>query len=174
MKEMNYNVFLFLLITTLLISCKENKEKNLQNEIEEKIKTGLNDPSSYEFNHFYIDSIGYTSKKELIAENLEKINKLQKQTEDKKAEDKIIDLEVENQRFEMMNKYKFTGTFSFRGNNKFGAKILAEYRFEANSSYTLMYLMDNTGDTIYKDAEILMKETDKLINESEELRKDNK
>ena len=64
--------------------------------------------------------------------------------------------------FEIMNKYKFTGSFSFRGNNKFGAKILADYRFEADSTYTLMYLMDNTGDTIYTDTKILMKESEEL------------
>jgi len=174
MKRRTYNVLLALLITTLLISCKENKVKSLQNEIEDKIKTGLNDPSSYEFDHFYIDSVGYTSKKQLIGENLEKIKKLQKLTNDKKAEDKIIDLEVQNHMYEILNKYKFTGSFSFRGNNKFGAKILADYRFEADSTYTLMYLMDNSGDTIYTDTEIVMKETDKLIKESEELTKDKK
>ena len=159
------------IILILTISCKENKIKNLQNDIEDKIKTGLNDPSSYEFNHFYIDSIGYTSKKELIAENLKKIKSLQKQTNDKTADDKIIDLEVQNLMFEKMNKYKFTGSFSFRGNNKFGAKILADYRFQADSTYTLMYLMNNTGDTIYKDIEIVMKETDKLIKEDEQQKK---
>ena len=162
MKRRTYNVMFTLLITALLISCKENKVKNLQNEIEDKIKAGLNDPSSYEFDYFYIDSIGYTSKKQLIEENLEEIKKLQKQTNDKRAEDKIIDLEIQNNMFEIMNKYKFTGSFSFRGNNKFGAKILADYRFEADSTYTLMYLMDNTGDTIYTDTKILMKESEEL------------
>ena len=71
-----------------------------------------------------------------------------------------------------MNKYKFTGNFSFRVNNKKKKKILADYRFEADSTYTLMYLMDNTGDTIYKDTEIVLKETDKLIKEIEESTKD--
>ena len=174
MKRRTCNVMFVVLITALLISCTENKVKNLQNEIEDKIKAGLNDPSSYEFDNFYIDSIGYTSKKQLIGENLEKIRNLQKQTNDKKAEGKIKALKTENQMFEIMNKYKFTGRFSFRGNNKFGAKILADYRFEADSTYTLMYLMDNTGDTIYTDTEIIMKETDKLIKESEELTKDKK
>ena len=162
-----------MLLTTLLISCKENKVKNLQDEIEEKKKTGLNDPNSYEFDHFYIDSIGYTSKKQLIGENQEKIKELQKLTNDIKAKEKIKKLISQNNMFEILNKYKFTGRFSFRGTNKFGAKILADYNFEADSTYTLMYLMDNTGDTIYKDIEIVIKETDTLIKETDKLLKDN-
>ena len=92
--------------------------------------------------------------------------------DDKNSEEKIKNLESQNLILGRMNKYKFTGNFSFRGNNKFGAKILADYRFEADSTYTLMYLMDNTGDTIYKDTEIVLKETDKLIKEIEESTKD--
>ena len=56
MRRINYNILFVLLTTTILLSCKENKVKKLQNEIEEKIKTGLNDPDSYEFNHFYCTS----------------------------------------------------------------------------------------------------------------------
>ena len=172
MRRINYNILFVLLTTTILLSCKENKVKKLQNEIEEKIKTGLNDPDSYEFNHFYIDSIEHTSTKELITENLEKIKELQKLNDDKNSEEKIKNLESQNLILGRMNKYKFTGNFSFRGNNKFGAKILADYRFEADSTYTLMYLMDNTGDTIYTDTEIVLRKTDKLIKEIEESTKD--
>ena len=89
MRRINYNILFVLLTTTILLSCKENKVKKLQNEIEEKIKTGLNDPDSYEFNHFYIDSIEHTSTKELITENLEKIKELQKLNDDKNSEEKI-------------------------------------------------------------------------------------
>ena len=162
---------LIIAIATITISCKEDKIKNLQTDIEERIKAGLNDPSSYEFNHFYIDSTGYSSTNQLIAENQKKIKELQKKTDDETAQDKIIDLEVQNNLYKRMQNYKYNGNFEFRGNNKFGAKILADYKFEADSTFTLMYLMDNSGDTIYKDVEIVLKETDKLLKESDELTK---
>ena len=145
-------------IIAFTISCKEDKIKNLQTDIEDRIKAGLNDPSSYEFNYFNIDSTGYASTKELIQINQQKIKELQKQFDDKAVQDKINDLKIQNSLFERMHKYKYTGNIEFRGNNAFGAKILTEYKFNADNNYNLMYLIDNTGDTIYKDAEIIMKE----------------
>lgn len=164
-------IILCLIISILTISCKKSKIENLQTEIENEIKSGLNDPSSYEFNYFYIDSVAYMVKKQSIAENLKKIEKLKKQANTKSSEEEIKSLKFQNQLSNLMNKYKYTGSFEFRGNNKFGAKILADYKFEADSTFTLMYLMDNTGDTIYKDAGIIIAETDKLLKETEELDK---
>lgn len=159
---------IFFSIFLLIISCKKSKEENLKKEIENKITTNLNDPSSYEFNYFHLDSIEYIVHKEMLAESLEEIENLQKQN-NKKLERRIQSLKAQNQFYKLLNKNKYKGIFSFRGNNKFGAKILAEYSFEADSTYKLVYLKDNTGDTIYKDPEILIQENDRFIEKAEKL-----
>ncbi|SHG21892.1 hypothetical protein [Flavobacterium defluvii] len=161
-------ILLFLSIFFLIISCKKSKEENLKNEIENEITTNLNDPSSYEFNYFHLDSVEYIVHKEIVAENLKEIDNLQNQ-KNKRLEKRIEFLKSQNQFYNLLNKNKYKGIFSFRGNNKFGAKILAEYSFEADSTYKLIYLKDNTGDTIYKDPEILIQENDKFIKDAEKM-----
>lgn len=163
MKFFLKNILSIILLLGVLVSCKENKLEILQDNIEDKIKAGLNDPDSYEFNHFYIDSIEFDSRNQIILENIREIENLQKLSNDKTSSNKILDLQNLNSFLKNNNKYKFTGGFSFRGNNKFGAKILAEYNFVADSSYTLIYLIDNVNDTIYKDVDVLMRETDELL-----------
>lgn len=74
-------------------------------------------------------------------------------------EDRVRNLELVNR---IRNKYKYNGNFNFRCNNKFGAKILTQYDFQADSTCTLVYLIDNIGDTIYTNYQIIMKE-EKLI-----------
>ncbi|GAA3769602.1 hypothetical protein [Flavobacterium ginsengiterrae] len=152
----------------IIISCKKSKEENLKNEIENEIKTNLNDPSSYEFNYFHLDSVEHIVNKQMTAENLKEIENLQNQN-NAKSKKRIEFLKSQNQFYNLLNKNKYKGIFSFRGNNKFGAKILAEYSFEADSTYKLIYLKDNIGDTIYKDVETLIKENDKFIKDAEKL-----
>jgi hypothetical protein len=160
--------FLFFSLFFLMISCKKSKEENLKNEIENEITTNLNDPNSYEFNYFHLDSVEYIVHKKMIAENLKEIESLQNQN-NKRSERSIDFLKAQNKFYNLLTKNKYKGIFSFRGNNKFGAKILAEYSFEADSTYKLIYLKDNTGDTIYKDPEILIQENDRFIEETEKL-----
>jgi hypothetical protein len=160
----------FISILFVMLSCKKSKEENLKNEIENEITTNLNDPSSYEFNYFHLDSVEYIVNKQMIRENLKEIENLEKQN-NKSSKRRIESLKGQNQYYNLLNKNKYKGVFSFRGNNKFGAKILADYSFEADSTYKLIYLKDNTGDTIYKDIEALIIENEKFIKETEKFNK---
>jgi len=143
-------ILFFAGVLFLTISCKKSKQENLQNEIENKIKMQLNDPSSYEFNYFYIDSVEYMTNKDEIKTVLEDIQDFEKE-DDSKSQRMISFLKSKNKFLESLNKNKYKGIFSFRANNKFGAKVLAEYIFEADSTYTISYLIDNNKDTVYKD-----------------------
>lgn len=152
LKTRNMKKTLLLLgILFLMISCKKNKIENLQNKIESIIKPNLNDPSSYEFNSIHLDSVEYITNKQEIQEILKDILILQKEN-DKISKEKLRFLKGKINFYSSLNKYKFKGNFTFRGNNAFGAKILAEYTFEADSTYKLIYLLNNTRDTIFKDA----------------------
>ncbi|KIA98375.1 hypothetical protein OA93_09660 [Flavobacterium sp. KMS] len=142
-------IILLLLILIVSISCQKSKIENLQNEIESIIKPNLNDPSSYEFNSMHLDSVEYLTSKLEIQTILKDIRNLQKEN-NKISQEQISFLKRKIHFYSSLDKYKFKGNFSFRGNNKFGAKILAEYIFEADSTYKLIYIRDNNGDTIYK------------------------
>ncbi|OUL59840.1 hypothetical protein [Flavobacterium sp. AJR] len=142
-------IILLLLILIISISCQKSKIENLQNEIESIIKPNLNDPSSYEFNSMHLDSVEYLTSKLEIQTILKDIRNLQKE-KNKISQEQISFLKRKIHFYSSLDKYKFKGNFSFRGNNKFGAKILAEYIFEADSTYKLIYIRDNNGDTIYK------------------------
>ncbi|PWB27539.1 hypothetical protein [Flavobacterium sp. HTF] len=155
-------ILLFLGILLLTTSCKKSKQEKLQNEIESKIKIQLNDPNSYEFNYFYLDSLEYMTNKEEIKIILKDIQNLNKQ-KDVKSEKMVSLLKSKSEFLQSLNKNKYKGTFSFRANNKFGAKILAEYAFEADSTYTVLYLINNNKDTIYKDEVIINDEITKDI-----------
>ena len=160
-----YLVFTVLIFT---ISCsKKSKTEILKTEIESQIKTKMNDPSSYEFDYFFIDSTSYVVRKQLISENLKKIDSLKK-IKTEKAEDKIIDLEAQIYMYKKIDPYKFKGSIKFRGNNGFGAKVLEEYNFQADSLYKLIYLFDNVNDTVYKDIEVMNKEFEELTGKSVE------
>ena len=63
---------------------------------------------------------------------------MQKLNDDKNSEEKIKNLESQNLILGRMNKYKFTGNFSFRGNNKFGAKILAGTAYDLITNADLL------------------------------------
>ncbi|WP_035648381.1 hypothetical protein [Flavobacterium sp. ASV13] len=156
---------LILSIFFLIISCKKSKQENLKNEIEDKITTNLNDPSSYEFNYIHLDSLVYMTNKEEIKIILNDIQDLNKKT-DSKSQKTLSFLESKMDFLKLSNKNKYSGFFSFRAKNKFGAKILAEYAFEADSTYKLIYLKDNMGDTIYKDIQVIIEENNKLLKEA--------
>lgn len=155
-------ITLLLTILILTASCKKDKINTLQTDIEKRIKTGLNDPESYEFTSFDIDSMGYISGKKQIEENLKELKNLKEKVNDIDSNQQIIKLEDRIQNLELVNrvrnKYKYNGNFNFRCNNKFGANILAQYNFLADSTCTLVYLVDNIGDTIYTNYQITMKE----------------
>ena len=166
-------LFIIIILSTLTISCKKNADEKLKAEIEEKILKGMNDPDSYEFVNFYLDSLEYNTKKEVAKEAKSKIDSLMKlkQTENVKR-----GLFLQRMILKINEPYlqtKYQGDFEFRANNKFGAKILATYKFKADSTYKLIYLIDNLNDTIYKDlyqeTQDLIKDTDKLLKETEEL-----
>lgn len=141
---------LFLGVLFLITSCKKSKQENLQNEIESKIKTQLNAPNSYSFNYFYLDSLEYMTNKEEIKTILKDIQTLNSQ-KDSKSQKMVSLLKSKSKFLQSLNKNKYKGIFSFRANNKFGAKILAEYAFEADSTYKILYILDHNKDTIYKD-----------------------
>ncbi|CAD0008996.1 hypothetical protein FLAT13_04679 [Flavobacterium salmonis] len=141
---------LFLGVLFLTISCKKSKQENLQNEIENKIKAQLNDPNSYNFNYFYLDSLEYMTNREETKTILKDIQTLNSQ-KDSKSQKMVSLLKSKSKFLQSLNKNKYNGIFSFRANNKFGAKILAEYSFEADSTYKILYILDNNKDTIYKD-----------------------
>lgn len=135
-------IFVFIFIT----SCKENKEAVLKSEIEEKIKLALNDPDSYEFDYFQIDSSYFLASQNLLKEYKNDLNKSKSSSKKKLIQKEIIRQQI------LAPKYKFNGVFRFRGTNNFGAKILTEFKFEANDKYKLIYLIDNLNDTIYEDS----------------------
>lgn len=156
-----------MLYLCLVFFCfQKSKSDILQHQIEDQVKSGMHDPDSYEFNHYYIDSLLSDITKSMIARTQKEIDSLSKQnTESNIIRIKKLDEEIV--RYKLKFPHKFNGEFSFRGNNKFGAKILVEYTFIADSAYKLLYLMDNSGDTIYRDADIFMEEINNLIENNE-------
>lgn len=141
---------LFLGVLFLITSCKKSKQEYLQNEIESKINIQLNDPNSYSFNYFYLDSLEYmTNKKEIktISKDIQNLNN----QKDSKSQKMVSILKSKSKFLQSLKINKYKGFFSFRANNKFGAKILTEYAFEADSTYKIVYILDNNKDTIYKD-----------------------
>jgi len=123
------------------ISCSEKKEDILKKEIEKNIITGMNDPDSYEFISFSIDSSMVK-----IYDDLYKLHLKKKKTTP----------------FPKLS-YKYNGTFTFRGKNEFGALILADYTFKADSTYKLLYLFGNVNDTVYRDVDIMTHEVEEMM-----------
>lgn len=138
---------------------KEPKEK-LQDIIEEKIKFGMNDPKSYEFDYFSIDSTEYRVGKEILNEDIKKLKEYKNSNDIEKIKEIERSILIRKRLNEVSSPFMFKGHFKFRGKNKFGATILAEYEIHADSTYKLMYIIDNVGDTIYKDIDILLKHTE--------------
>lgn len=132
---------LWLLVFICFFSCSKTKQEILKNEIETKIKSGLNDPSSYEFERFRVDSSMIEIQRELEKMRLKKNDT----TYCKKS---II---------------KYDGSFSFRSKNSYGALILANYYYQADKNYKLLYLMDNLNDTIYTDVDIMTSEVNEMM-----------
>ncbi|BCY29138.1 hypothetical protein [Flavobacterium okayamense] len=142
---------LFISLMFLFNSCKkENPQDILQEIVEDKILYILNDPESYEFQSFTLDSTEYLINKKYIQDRKNKLDSLRKNGNDFEVKmlNRIINIE------EKVNKKmfpgKFNGIFNFRANNKFGAKILTSYQIYADSTYDLIYIIDNLNDTIYK------------------------
>jgi len=135
----------------IIISCTPQDPKTqLQNEIEKRIKNEMNDPESYEFKSFYIDSLEWFSSKEMLKSAQKKYERLIAMNQKDSVQIALKNLIFQQIYFRRITPYKYSGTFSFRGNNKFGAKILAEYRIHADSLYNLIYIIDNEGDTVYR------------------------
>ncbi|MFD1605849.1 hypothetical protein ACFSJW_04535 [Flavobacterium artemisiae] len=103
-------VLLFLGVLFLTVSCKKTKQENLQNEIESKIKVQLNDPESYEFNYFYLDSLEYIINKKEIKTVLKDIQDFEKD-DDSKSQTMVSFLKSKNKFLESLNKNKYKGIF---------------------------------------------------------------
>lgn len=148
------NIFTYIFLLLLLASCSKSKSDILQQNIEEIVKKGLHDPESYEFESIFIDSSGHSLGLESIRLDERKISELENKSLDQDLDTEIsgIRSRIENQKLTNSVRYPFKniGHLSFRSNNSIGAKILNKYNFGADEDFSIMYVVDNRNDTIYK------------------------
>lgn len=135
---------------------KTPKEK-LQDIIEDKIKFRMNDPKSYEFDYFSIDSTEYHVGKKILNDDLKNLENFKISNNVEKIKETETSILIQEKINKISSPFMYKGYFKFRGKNKFGATILAEYKVHADSTYKLMYLIDNIGDTIYKDIDLYLR-----------------
>ena len=120
-------------LTTIIISCSSEKSQSeiIQEKAAEAIKKNMNDPDSYEFVSIdKIDTIVWTEKeqKDLLANAIISIN-------DKSFTDSIKEVIKERK---MNNDFQFYDVkMSIRGNNSYGAKMLADYYVKFDKDYNV-------------------------------------
>ena len=133
-----------LLILTLLsiISCDlkpKNPTEKLKEEAENMLKHNLNDPSSYEFVSFEIDTFE-------IQVARQRLNDLKTILPKSKSE---IQTEMINEQMEVLkSKYDFKSTnvnysLKYRAKNKFGALVLGSSKVTSDKDFNLINLEEN-------------------------------
>lgn len=134
-------ILLLSLISTLMLSCnlKSDPKENLKEEAEKMLKTNLNDPSSYEFVSFEIDTAEIQVARQRLTD-LKTI--LPKSTSEIQTE--IINDQIET----LKSKYDFeskniTYSLKYRAKNKFGALVLSNSKVTSDKDFNMLNLEKN-------------------------------
>lgn len=134
-------ILLLSLISTLMLSCnlKSDPKENLKEVAEKMLKTNLNDPSSYEFVSFEIDTTEIQVARQRLTD-LKTI--LPKSTSEIQTE--IINDQIQT----LKSKYDFeskniTYSLKYRAKNKFGALVLGNSKVTSDKDFNMLNLEEN-------------------------------
>ena len=153
-------IILLVCVITGLCSCGESgdqNEKKLREVVEAKLKTDMNDWSSYEFVSAeaidtvkYIDNINF--RKDFFKERIEREKGLSINLSNSIKKDSLILIGIDSIQNVMGNKVNddvaYLYKYKFRGKNKLGALILEEYLVYISPSGELIQ-MTNDENKLY-------------------------
>lgn len=134
-------ILMFLIISIFACTSKKENHKELLKEKSEKIiLANLNDPSSYEFVSFEID----TNKRMYARQKMEDLAKMKKQYEMNKVKNEYILMKIEDEtnsaKTQMLPENEIEFSLKFRAKNHFNAIVLNEQIVVSDKKFNFLRL----------------------------------
>ena len=129
---------IYLLFATLMICCNSKKDApkdTLKEDAEKLLISELNDPSSYEFVSFEVDTLKRQMINQRIQDLASMLEKYKKNEQKNKQNISTVNDEIESAKAKELPKNQIEFSFKYRAKNGFNATVLNEKTVVCDSEY---------------------------------------